>query len=1363
MKIKFYSLLLFFLVIFSGNAQVLIGMGTNTQQFAPFNPYWNYTYTQSIYLNSEINASGNITSIQWYFKGATPTINSSDKIVIYLGTTSKTSFTSTSDWVPVANMTKVFDGTIVMDSPLGDGWKTITFTTPFAYDNTKNLVIATNEIDPGSEGLPGLEQRFYNSAVSDNRTIYARGDASAINPASPPVANNTRAFVPNIILGGITQACETPQYLVLSAITQTTATVTWENLARTTPSNGSEYYLTTLNNKPNENTSPTGSVPNGLSANLTNLQPGTTYFVYVRNNCGNGEYSDWSPSVKLTTNCPNAIENFYENFDTNNTTPSNLPNCWTKILRANTGTLCPSAKVQTNTGETNSYSAPNYVAMQNCNSTGDYDIILVSPELSNLNESPNRLIFYSKGAILEVGTLDKNTDDAKFTLYKSFDESSPNEYTNWIIDFKNYVGTDKYIGIRMKTSNPEQSYANIDNVSWSYNPTCPDVTQVNVVSVSADSATIGWSDAISGEATSWDIAYGSPSVNDPNTLPYINTIDSGAYTIEGLQSSTQYKAWVRSVCSGNDKGAYVGPVLFKTGCPIVANFNENFNGTPIDALPQCWSKVLKPNNGELLPLANVAVKEFNVFNGTKCVSLTSGNSEGDYDVILVSPQVSTLAPGSNYRLRFLSRFSTDKVEIGTMSSSTNSGIFTLFQTVNFNDTGALEEYIVDFSTYDGTDEYIAFRMPNIPGQGFAGISLDNIVWQPVPTCPEVTDVKVINTYETAATVNWQSTPTESSWDITYGPSTATEPESGFPILNTFEFPYTITNLAIGTTYNVWVRANCEGEGKGLGEWIGPVSFATECEAVGPFTENFDNPATTTLPNMPTCWTKIMRGPGLSQFATINTTKIYYPEFLLPPHKLSSPNCVIMTAQGSSKQADLIMVSPKINNLRGKNRLKFDTEYPGRIQIGTLDGNTNNAKFTVFKEILLSSSPDGNGGYVGSSETINFTNYQGSDTHIGIRLMPNPDAFAEPDPAHPEDFIPGFPSVWFDNFVWEPIPGCVEVSNVKIDDVAITTAATSWTAGQGETQWEVVYDLSTVTNPDNIAKINTVTGSPNTTLTNLAGGTSYKLWVRAVCGDSNSAWVGPVLFTTECISTDVPYIQDFNSAVVPAMPNCTSEITVGSGPDWRTSNPSSPNDYTYDSIKLQLIGDFNTSSNAWFFTQGINLTQGEKYYISYKYGSNSPISAFLKNLKVKYGTSNTPEGMTLELANYPFYYGYDNTDKIVFTAPSTNVYYFGFYAYSDAGSGFMFLDNIKIDKENLSLEDFDNSNFSYYPNPVKNVLNLSYINKISAVNVYNLLGQKINVSTYDNNTKIDMSALANGTYMIKINSENQQKTLKVIKE
>lgn len=78
--------------------------------------------------------------------------------------------------------------------------------------------------------------------------------------------------------------------------------------------------------------------------------------------------------------------------------------------------------------------------------------------------------------------------------------------------------------------------------------------------------------------------------------------------------------------------------------------------------------------------------------------------------------------------------------------------------------------------------------------------------------------------------------------------------------------------------------------------------------------------------------------------------------------------------------------------------------------------------------------------------------------------------------------------------------------------------------------------------------------------------------------------------------------------------------------------------------------------------------------------------------------------------------------------------------------------------------FDIKSLQYYPNPVKDVLTVSYSQAITSVEVYNIVGQLIINKTPDAATvQVDMAALQAGTYIVKLQSGNSSKTLKVIKQ
>jgi len=83
--------------------------------------------------------------------------------------------------------------------------------------------------------------------------------------------------------------------------------------------------------------------------------------------------------------------------------------------------------------------------------------------------------------------------------------------------------------------------------------------------------------------------------------------------------------------------------------------------------------------------------------------------------------------------------------------------------------------------------------------------------------------------------------------------------------------------------------------------------------------------------------------------------------------------------------------------------------------------------------------------------------------------------------------------------------------------------------------------------------------------------------------------------------------------------------------------------------------------------------------------------------------------------------------------------------------------------NLSVGNSQTTKLSYFPNPVQDILNFSTTaNDISNVQVFNILGQQVATKSGAAIKEINMSALAAGTYIVKVTANNEVKTIKVIK-
>ena len=158
----------------------MIGDGAVTNLNLPINPYYNYNYSQTLYLQSEIELAGQrIEKLYYHWNGLNEGTNCKDW-TIYMGHTAQSDFPTTTDWVPFGNLNQVFEGEVNL--PATDGWIEITLTMPFAYNNTDNLVIAVHETTPGNAGS---STKFFGTSTTDYRGLRLQSDSITHDPTSP--------------------------------------------------------------------------------------------------------------------------------------------------------------------------------------------------------------------------------------------------------------------------------------------------------------------------------------------------------------------------------------------------------------------------------------------------------------------------------------------------------------------------------------------------------------------------------------------------------------------------------------------------------------------------------------------------------------------------------------------------------------------------------------------------------------------------------------------------------------------------------------------------------------------------------------------------------------------------------------------------------------------------------------------------------------------------------------------------------------------------------------------------------------------------------------------------------------------------
>ncbi|HTN45063.1 MAG TPA: T9SS type A sorting domain-containing protein [Flavipsychrobacter sp.] len=93
--------------------------------------------------------------------------------------------------------------------------------------------------------------------------------------------------------------------ITASNITTATADIAWSQSV-SLPANGYDYYYSTSSTAPNASTIPTGSTLSGdTTESLSGLTPSTTYYLWVRANCGPtaSDVSSWKAMPSFSTSC----------------------------------------------------------------------------------------------------------------------------------------------------------------------------------------------------------------------------------------------------------------------------------------------------------------------------------------------------------------------------------------------------------------------------------------------------------------------------------------------------------------------------------------------------------------------------------------------------------------------------------------------------------------------------------------------------------------------------------------------------------------------------------------------------------------------------------------------------------------------------------------------------------------------------------------------------------------------------------------------------------------------------------------------------------------------------------------------------
>jgi hypothetical protein len=401
-------------------------------------------------------------------------------------------------------------------------------------------------------------------------------------------------------------SCLAPSSPIVSAITNVGATLSW-TAPSPAPGSGYEVYYSTTNTAPTAGTTATETVATGTILAIAGLTANTTYYAWVRSNCGSADVSTWVASASFTTLQIPATLPYSDDLSSNNYTFVNgsQTNKW--VFGSSVGNTGSSIYVSNDNGVTNAYSnssstvtnafrditipvgttSANFSFDWIANGESGYDYLRAWIVPVSFEPSAGSEITSGSGRI-QVGG-----DFIGQTTWQT--------YSNATLDVSSFANTTMRLVFEWSNDgsvgdNPPGA---IDNVNLSI-PLCLAPSAPIVSALSNVGATLSWTAPSTAPGSGYEVYYSTTT-----TAPTAGTTASAivatgtSLAITGLTANTTYFAWVRSKCGSGDVSSWVASTSFSTLCDPITSlpWTEGFEGVTVGnsvvgsstSLPTCWN------------------------------------------------------------------------------------------------------------------------------------------------------------------------------------------------------------------------------------------------------------------------------------------------------------------------------------------------------------------------------------------------------------------------------------------------------------------------------------------------------------------------------------------------------------------------------------------------------------------------------------------------------------------------------------------------------------------------------------------------------------------------------------------------------
>lgn len=857
---------------------------------------------------------------------------------------------------------------------------------------------------------------------------------------------------------------------------------------------------------------------------------------------------------------------------------------------------------------------------------------------------------------------------------------------------------------------------------------CPiTVNGITVSNTTANSFQLNWTAPENGSALPYntiiEVATDSGFTNMVAGSPFTLNPSVLSQNIAGLEANTQY--YYRGKNVSNCASAYSTTANTWTGCLAVSEFNEGFNSTASSQLPNCWKKIIAVGSG--YPTVGVSTAP-----ATPAVNIGNDGTNANLEtskIILVSPQLTNLSAGT-HRLRFkaykgVTTGSDAAIQVVTLNDNSATATVTNFAEL-VNVTTSYAEYIVYFDTYTGTDTYIGLRRKG--SVTYTSLYVDDIVWEPIPACPELATVASSNPTPTGATLSWTNPGGNApaggyEYYISATNTAPAETATFVPVANTLlSVPVTVTQ---GGTYYAFVRRVCSETEKS--PWKS-VSFTTIPTTPSPWTEGF---ATNTVPNG---WTTSNWDLSTSIRLPDATTNIIHKNL----YGSAASGTFSAISVGPVLAGDVLSFNFRLGNWTATNGVYA----PPAVGSGSFIVAISTDFGATYTDIATKNN-DGTAGW--QDYSYDLANYVGHYVKVRITAA-----------RTSGDYVLGF-----DNF--------------KIGPVVATSVAV---ATENNVAAEITTNEGTL---QLVATVNPTGASQNVTWTIVAGSDFATInesgLVSAIANGTVTVRATSVADTTLFDEIDIVITNQViapTSVAVATENNAAAEITTIEGTLQLVSTVN-PTGASQDVTWTIVAGsDFATISESGLVsaiangtvtvraTSVADTTLFDEIDIVITNQVIAPTSVAVATENNAAAEITTNEG-TLQLAATvnPTGASQNVTWTIVAGSDFATISENGLVSAVANGTvtvrataeGFDTIFGeieIVINIEGLGIGDHNKVAFTLYPNPTTDIVTISCDAAVTKVTVFNQLGQQVLLG---NTAQADLSALSAGTYLVQAKFEN----------